>query len=49
MDSEQEVETCRETFDFMEQELCSLKAHPEAMEQEWEDKHIELFQALLND
>lgn len=46
MNSEQEVEACCETFEFKDQEMCSLKAHFEAMEQELKDTRTELVLTL---
>lgn len=46
MDSEWEVETCLEIFAFVDQELCDLNCHFEAMEQDMKNTHIELTNVL---
>lgn len=46
MDSEREMKTYQETFEFVDHEIYSLKAFFEAMEWEFINTHIELISAL---
>lgn len=46
MDSEWEVDTCQVTIEFVEQELCGLKARYIGMEQDLKNTCIELTHAF---